>query len=201
MRYSSLHEITARIKKFPDPCLIAIDGLPCSGKSTLAEQLKNDLGLACLYLDDFMLPRKDWPVPCPPAFPFQYMRYTQFMTAVQTLAKTGNCRFHPFEWNTGRVAQAEKVLSLDKPIIVEGVSTLHPNLLPYYALRIFVDSDKQTLAQALSVREQGSRIRNWHDLFLPSIELYMVTDPKKRADIFFAGRGASIKISENHTLS
>ena len=36
--------------------LVAIDGRCASGKSTLAEELKKDLGCAVFHMDDFFLP-------------------------------------------------------------------------------------------------------------------------------------------------
>ena len=40
--------------------LVAIDGLPVSGKSTLADRLAHELGAAIVYLDDFVRPEAEW---------------------------------------------------------------------------------------------------------------------------------------------
>jgi hypothetical protein len=41
--------------------LIAIDGLPVAGKSTLARHLAKALQADCIYLDDFVKPESEWP--------------------------------------------------------------------------------------------------------------------------------------------
>jgi uridine kinase len=43
------------------PLLAAIDGLPLSGKTTLALRLVSELGAECVQLDDFVKPVAEWP--------------------------------------------------------------------------------------------------------------------------------------------
>ena len=50
--------------------LIAIDGFPCAGKSTLADRLAEQFGLQSLGFDDFYLPEPYWPADIAPGFPF-----------------------------------------------------------------------------------------------------------------------------------
>jgi hypothetical protein len=44
---------------------------------------------------------------------------------------------------------------------------------------------------ARAVRDGTSDEANWHNLYLPSVDLYMATEPKARADVVVAGRGIS----------
>jgi uridine kinase len=67
------------------PALIAIDGLPCSGKGTLVGRLKERMDLDCIEVDDFVLPEEQWPSRNQPAFPFPFIRYKAFLEAVKTL--------------------------------------------------------------------------------------------------------------------
>ena len=57
----TVDEVVARLAELAAPTLIAIDGLPCSGKSTLADKIQAAHGFECLYLDDFVRPRDEWP--------------------------------------------------------------------------------------------------------------------------------------------
>ena len=50
-------EAVALVASKPEPLLVAIDGLPLSGKTTLALRLVQELGAECLSLDDFVRPR------------------------------------------------------------------------------------------------------------------------------------------------
>jgi uridine kinase len=106
------------------PDLIAIDGLPCSGKGTLVAKLKQRVGLDCIELDDFVLPEEHWPSRDQPAFPFQFIRYNAFLDTVKTLAATGRRGYHPFDWNTLSTSEHPREVRFIKPIVIEGVSAL-----------------------------------------------------------------------------
>ena len=84
-------EVLERAAGSIDPPLVAIDGLPCSGKTTLAERLQDKFGFECVHLDDFVLPKSEWPLDCKPAFPFEYIRYNDFLDTIRSLSMTGKC--------------------------------------------------------------------------------------------------------------
>lgn len=50
------------------PLLIGIDGRPCSGKSTLADKLVEEIKADAMFLDDFFIPQTEWPQDIKPAF-------------------------------------------------------------------------------------------------------------------------------------
>ena len=179
----------ARVAALPPGSLVAIDGLPVSGKSTLADRLITELGLPALFLDDFVLPEAQWPIDRTPAFPFSYMRYDDFLATVRALHRDKTATYHPFDWATGSVSTEPRRLRVGRTVVVEGVSTLHPALSSLYSLRIFVDSDRSTTLAAALARGVGGWEIEWRDWFLPSVDLYMATDPASRADLLVAGRG------------
>ncbi|OWJ69145.1 uridine kinase family protein [Inquilinus limosus] len=170
--------------------LIAIDGLPVSGKSTLADGLAGALGAECLYLDDFVKPEALWPSRTSPSFPFGYIRYDEFLDAVKSLAQHGRCAYRPYDWDGRQVQDEPRTITLEKPVIIEGVSALHPELAPLYDLRIWVDSDATTTFSAALQRGVGAWEREWREMFLPSVDLYLESKPWERADLRVAGRGA-----------
>jgi len=172
-----------------NPTLVAIDGLPCSGKSTLAEKLRSPLGASWVSLDEFVLPERHWPRTMAPAFPFEYIRYDAFVTAVRSLVTAGECSFNPFDWSTYEIADEPRTVKCNVPVIVEGVSALHPDLAPLFDVRIFVESNRSTALQAALDRGVGPWESQWRELFLPSADLYIATEPQKRADLLVAGRG------------
>lgn len=174
----------------PDTRLIAIDGLPVSGKSTLADRFETALGAQCLNLDDFVRPEAEWRGQAVPAFPFSYIRYDEFLDAVRTLARGETIRIPLYDWSSGRVGDDHREIRPDGPVIVEGVSSLHPELAPLYNLRLWVESDVATTLTASLARGVADWEHEWRELFLPSVELYMQTKPKRRADHLVAGRGA-----------
>jgi uridine kinase len=171
--------------------LIGIDGLPVSGKSTLADAIIERNGGAAIYLDDFVLPQPQWHGRVAPAFPFPYIRYADFLNAANDLVHTGRTTYAPYDWSTGGAGPLRTV-TVDRPVIVEGVSALHPDLAPLYDLRIWVDSDPATTLAASLARGVGDWEAEWRNLFLPSVDLYLATNPRQRADLIVAGRGIGL---------
>ena len=171
--------------------LIAVDGLPCAGKSTLATHLQRTHGFDKIGVDDFLAPQTSWPWSRTPAFPFEFMRYDELMTAIRTLAATGKCTYSPFDWATLSVSQQKRTVDLSRPVLIEGVSALHEDLCDCYALKVFVESDRASLIESSRVRGLGLWADAWENLFVPSADIYMKTRPQQRADFIFAGRGVN----------
>lgn len=109
---------------------------------------------------------------------------------MKALARDGSCSYRLYDWNTSRLGDEYRTVRLDRPVIVEGVSALHPELAPLYDLRFWIESDATTTLDASLKRGVGGWEREWRELFLPSVELYLQTNPRERAEFLVAGRGA-----------
>jgi uridine kinase len=70
----SFDEVIAFVGQRPHLRLLAIDGLPLAGKTTLADRLAAAIGGACVFLDDFIKPEREWRWRDRPSFPFDYIR-------------------------------------------------------------------------------------------------------------------------------
>jgi uridine kinase len=186
-------EVIDLVRARPGLRLIGIDGLSLAGKSTLAGQLAEAAGGACIRLDDFVKPEPEWRWHDRPSFPFDYIRYDEFMAAVRRVAENGWCQYRPYNWETGKTEDVDRVVKADGPVIVEGVSALHPDLAPLYGLRIWVESDAASTLAASVARGVGNWMREWEEMFLPSVGLYLETDPRTRADVLAAGRGFALQ--------
>jgi uridine kinase len=184
--------VVAMLRERPDLRLVAIDGLPVSGKSMLAERLETELGATTLYLDDFVRPEAEWRGHAGPAFPFPYIRYEQFQGAVTALARGDPARYRRYDWSAGRLADDCHEIRPGGLVVVEGVSALHPALAPRYDLRLWIESDAATTLAASLARGVGDWEREWRELFMPSVALYLEGDPRARADHQVAGRGAPL---------
>jgi uridine kinase len=181
--------------------LIAIDGLPVSGKSTLADLMVKAFGAEVISLDDFVQSEAEWRGVASPGFPFPYMRYSEFLGNVQALILQGECSNFPYDWHTGQPCRAARRIVFNGPVVVQGVSTLHPQLAPLYDIRLWVQSDAESVLQASLAKGMGSWADEWRDLFLPSVELYLASRPMERADFVVKGRGFPPSISgDNHDI-
>ena len=136
--------------------LVATDGLPAAGKSTLARRLVEATGGACVQLDELVKPEALWRWRDRPSFPFDYIRYDAFLAAVQELAAHGRCRYRPYDWDSGALADMERVVEIARPVFVEGVTVLHWDPTALYDLRIWVDSDAASMHEAVRARGMGA---------------------------------------------
>ena len=169
--------------------VIAIDGLPLSGKSTLADRLASSFDLEVLGFDGFVLPRNMRPQGLGPGFPFPFFRVEEFRQVVRSVGRGESASYRAYDWRTGRIGRSPTLIAPRRGIIVEGCSTLDPELVHLFDLRLFVESDAASLMQARSARDGHSDEDNWRDLYLPSVALYMETRPQARADFIIGGRG------------
>lgn len=172
--------------------LIGIDGLPCAGKTTLAYRLRELYGFEILQVDEFLRPEAEWPTR-KPGFPFPYLRYDEFLTAVTHLAEKGECTYAPFNWDTLSISTKLRHITMDRPVIVEGISALVPVLTRYYGLKIFMQSARADVLDVAYDRNFGIWAKEWRKIFLPSADMYMMTHPEERADVVVPGRGANIR--------
>jgi uridine kinase len=168
--------------------LIGIDGLPCAGKTTLAFRLREVYGFEILQVDEFLRAEADWPNRRP-GFPFPYLRYDEFLQAVTALAETGACEYAPFDWELMAVSPVKRRITTARPVIVEGISALVPLLSRYYGLKIFLQSARESVLEVANARNFGIWASEWRRIFLPSADMYMMTNPEERADIVVPGRG------------
>jgi uridine kinase len=133
--------------------MIAIDGLPLAGKSTLADRLVEELGFGILRIDDFNHALSDWPADITPGYPFPFVRIDAFHAALRRLRSEGACAYFPMDWDAGYVSPEPRLLFRDKPIVIEGVSVLDPAVLDCYDLKLFVESDRASVLDAMIARD------------------------------------------------
>lgn len=183
-------DVATLISSLPrGPALIGIDGRPCSGKTTLAQQLANSVSAEILYLDDFVLPRRHYPMDVRPEYPFPYMRYHEFQTCIDTLATGEATQYYRYDYKTDLLENTPTSLMPNGVLIVEGVSVLNDRLKSHYAMTIFVASNVSTEWAAIEARETAESLVDWKDLFLPSAEKYFNQRTWTNVDIVLAGRG------------
>ncbi len=170
------------------PLLIAIDGRPCSGKTTLTMKLAEALDAQAIYLDEFFIPQEQWPKNAKPAFPFFYFRYNEFIGGIKTLAQGKPFHYFAYDWEQNCLSSKPTDVVPDKIVLVEGVSTLNPELVNLYFKKIWVVSDPKTELEAIALREGEKHMDLWKKYYIPSVDIYCLSKPWERADILYAGR-------------
>jgi uridine kinase len=157
----------------------------------LANELATALALPILSLDEFVVPPGERPADIAPAFPFPFFRTDAIRTVIRTLSLGRVARFRPYDWETERLAAASR--DVCSPVIVEGCSLLSDDWAPQFDMRLWVESDEHTLISAQRARDGDRDADKWRDLYLPSVAMYLRTEPWRRADYLVAGRGATAR--------
>lgn len=152
--------------------------------------MSEETGAQVVYVDDFARPESDWPAQREPAYPFPFVRHAEFLACVRDLTNKAECSYRPFDWSTLQISNDMRIVKCTGPVIIEGVCSLDEDIASLYDLRFFVESDEQSILQTAVARGDGQWSREWHEYFLPSTEIYMRSNPRRRAEYLVAGRGA-----------
>jgi len=152
--------------------IIAIDGRCASGKSTLADELKQPLDAAVIHMDDFFL-RKEQRTPERFKNPGGNIDHERFLTEVLIpLKENGCCTYRPYRCSTDDFGVPITV-SGKNVVIVEGSYSCHPKLFAYYDIRIFLTVDKTKQLKRLLLREGEEKTNIFREKWIPLEEKYL----------------------------
>lgn len=129
------------------PCVIAIDGRCAAGKTTLAEQLKQEHSCNVIHADDFFLPpsRRTEERLAAPGGNIDYERILN--EVLLPLHGKNDACYRQYDCRSDTYRE-EITVPYGGTIILEGAYSCHPALWEYYDFHIF-----------LSVSEQVQRTR------------------------------------------
>jgi len=190
---------TARLP-FP-PTVVAVAGCSGSGKTTLANELARMLGGLRFHLDDYYVDLSDIPLPERVKKNFDdpaLIEISLLAEHIAALARGESIDRPVYDFGTyTRVRGRTKRVDAGPFLIVEGIFALHySELLPYYSLRIYVDTPDELCFERRVKRDVDERgrspesVRYQYDLTVrPSSEAY-VRPSAARADLIVDGTGA-----------
>lgn len=160
--------------------LIAIDGFGGSGKTTLAQKLKNNFENATIVqIDDFyshQLKRAD--------------RERILHEVIKPLQENILARYQVYDWEKKKLTQWVEM----KPgglVIIEGVSAMHPDF-GKYDVTIWVDCSQEEAAQRGIARDINEHkvdtTQQWRNDWMPQEKEYVEEHkPKDKADFIVDG--------------
>lgn len=154
--------------------LVAIDGMTCAGKSTLARQLALALqGAVVVGLDDFYRPlaAEERAMLGPEE---SYKRYFDWERLVRDvlvpLNRHAPARYRRYDWATNGLAEWREI-EPRSAVIVDGVYSTRPELRPYFSVMVYVDAPRKLrLARLL---DRGYPDMSWVDHWMAGEDWYV----------------------------
>ncbi len=162
------------------PVLIAIEGFGGSGKTTLAEQLKDVLQDAYIInIDDFIIKSK-LTEPSWDKGAFDRERLEQQVLIPATTGK--DIAYQKLIWVTDTLSEPVAVPRVTY-LIVEGISSFHPNIAKYYDYKIWVDTPIELAKQRGHARDGSNENAQHWDLWAENdLKYQQKYHPEQTAD-------------------
>ena len=171
---------------------VGIDGRCASGKTTLARELELLLGAAVVHADHFFLrpeQRSDERLSEPGG---NLDRERLLAEVLLPRARGKEIAYRPFDCST-RTLGKEIIIPENSVLIVEGSYSLHPVLIKYYDLKIFLTVSETTQRKRLLSREGAAKAAVFSERWIPLEEAYFkATELSKICDMFFEIKDKSI---------
>jgi uridine kinase len=180
MNVDSIASAIKRNEKHDKPVLIAIEGFGGSGKTTLAEQLKGALQDAyTINIDDFIIKAK-LTEPSWDKGAFDRERLEQQVLIPATTGK--DIAYQKLNWASDTLSEPIAVTKVAY-LIVEGISSYHPNIAKYYDYKIWVDTPIELAKQRGHARDGSNENAQHWDLWAENdLKYQQKYHPEQQAD-------------------
>jgi len=169
-RYAQLFsEIEERLSR--GKLIVAVDGRCGAGKSTLGEVLKGRYDCNVFHMDDFFL-MPSMRTPERLAIPGENVDHERFLSEVLLPCYYGETvRYRRYDCHEGRMLPAVEV-SPGALTVVEGSYSLHPDLAPYYGLKVFLDISEEEQRARIIKRNGQEAASRFFSTWIPMEEAY-----------------------------
>lgn len=163
--------------------LVGVDGPGASGKSTLAELIRERLtGAVVVHVDDFFLPSavRDSRA----GLTGELFDLPRLEREVLVPVSTGaGCAYRRYDWDSDTLAE-DLAVPAGVPVIVEGVYSLSRRLRAYYSYKIYCRASHD-LRLERGVERDGEAMRAvWTDEWMPQETRYEASeDPVAGTDL------------------
>lgn len=168
--------------KNQDFVVVTVEGSAASGKTILANILKDKYNAEIVRMDDFFLPLEKRTVERleTPGGNIDYERFKE--SVIDKIGSTFS--YGVFNCSIMKIDR-EKVVNKSKLLIIEGSYSMHPYFGKYYDLSIFLDIDYETQINRIKNRDGERLLKMFVDKWIKYEQKYFnFYNIKQTADIY-----------------
>lgn len=183
----TLEAIAEKIKQFQPPpsgqVLIAIEGFGGAGKTTIADKLRGLLDDAFVVsVDDFIIKERIADASWDSGVFDRGRLETQVLLPISAGERA---YYQKLIWETEELSDFIEVPRV-KYVIVEGISSYHPNIASYYDFKIWVDTPPKIAKERGRARDADSENAQHWGIWANNDIIYKEKyHPEKEADFIF----------------
>ena len=174
MDYSALYRDLERILRTRRAITAAIDGPCASGKTTLAQHLRERFGARVIPMDDFFLPR-GLRTPERYALPGGNVHYERFLEEIVPFLGSQRAEepliYRPFDCHVMDWGPLRRI-SWAPLTVVEGSYSLHETLREHYDIRILMTIGKEEQERRIRQREGARGLEIFKERWIPMENQY-----------------------------
>lgn len=174
--------------------IIAIEGGSASGKTTLAELLKNTYECNVFHMDDFFLRPEQRTLQRLAEIGGNVDRERFEKEILLPLKNKEAVCYRPFDCSSQSLIEPITV-SHKRITVVEGAYSMHPSFGKYYDLSIFLDISSEFQRERILIRNSPRLAERFFNEWIPMENRYFAkTDIKRRVDAVFTVKANDINI-------
>ncbi|MEG1782373.1 MAG: uridine kinase [Oscillospiraceae bacterium] len=161
--------VLARTDK--DPVIIAIDGPSAGGKTAIAKSISDEYDCNVFHMDDFFLTpeRKTQERLATPGGNVDYERFEE--QVMKNLLGKEPFTYDIYSCKTGESVKSDVILP-KRLNIVEGVYSMHPELMKYYEYTIFLDVERPVQLERILSRSNENMLAKFKNEWIPLEDAY-----------------------------
>lgn len=154
--------------------IVAIDGRCASGKTTLAEKLKEKFDCNVIHMDDFFL-RPEQRSKARLSIPGENIDHERFLEEVLIpLSEKKSFSYRPFNCRTQDFSESVTV-DIKKITVIEGSYSCHEKLREYYDICVFTDVEEGEQLRRIEKRNGKEALEVFKNKWIPLEEKYFKT--------------------------
>ena len=180
--------------EYPIPLVVGIDGHGAAGKSTIAEQVAEELVATLVHVDDFMLSPTTQESTAGPTMAAYYDWQRLRQEALEPLLAGLTATFRAFDWEANGFRYEPVTLAPSALILLEGVSATAPALSDLIDRTVLVDTPEPERLERLHVRVTSDV---WDENWLQAEQTYFATRPPEAFDLIVSGSTHPIYFSRH----